>query len=137
MPYNKTILMGNLTRALEVKAVGTTCVGDFTIAVNRKFKKQSGEQVEEVSFIDCKAWGKTAEIMAQYLDKGSSVLVDGRLQQESWEKDGQKRSKLVLVVENFSFTGGPAGDNDGSPKHEYKREQAAPKAEIDPADIPF
>jgi single-strand DNA-binding protein len=68
-----------------------------------------------VDYIDCNAWGKPAEIITQYMTKGSAILVSGRLQQRQWEQDGQKRSKVEVVVEDFNFVGGPnEGGNTGS-----------------------
>jgi len=120
--FNKVMLMGNLTRDIEVRPAGSTSVGNFGLAVNRKYKTQSGEQREEVAFIDCECWGRTAEIMAQYLSKGRPVFIEGRLKFDTWEdrNGGGKRSKLSVVVENFQFidsgggnqgTGGGGGGN--------------------------
>lgn len=103
--FNKVYLMGNLTRDVEIRHTsGNNAVGNFGIATNRKFKTQSGEQREEVTFVDCEAWGRTAEVMSQYLAKGRPVFIEGRLKLDQWEgKDGSKQSKLRVVVENFQF----------------------------------
>jgi len=93
---------GNLVRDPEMKTVGENAVVNFTLATNRKFKK-NGEIVEKTTFVDVEAWGKTADICAQYLTKGKSCLVNGRLDMDSWEKDGQKRSKLKIVAEQVQF----------------------------------
>ena len=111
------MLMGNLTCDVEIKHTGSnTAVGNFGIAVNRKYKTQSGEQREEVTFVDCEAWGRTAEVMAQYLAKGRSVLIEGRLKLDQWEdrNGGGKRSKLSVVVENFQFVDSDSGSGGGS-----------------------
>jgi single-strand DNA-binding protein len=135
--YNKVILMGNLTRDIEMRAAGTSQIGAFAIAVNRKFKTQTGEHREEVAFVDCEAWGRTAETMAQYLSKGSPVLIDGRLKFDQWEdkNGGGKRSKLVVVVENFQFVGGGqgGGGGDAAPSHS----QSEPTQTISHDEIPF
>ena len=110
--FNKVILMGNLTRDPETRTTpsGQT-VTNFSLAVNRTWKGADGQQNEDVSYIDCVAWGKPGEIIAQYLQKGRAVLVSGRLDQRSWDdKDsGQKRSKIEVVVEDFNFVGDGAG----------------------------
>ncbi len=105
--YNKVILAGNLTRDVEVRYTpGGTAVGNTGLAVNRKFKSATGEQKEEVMFIDITFFGRTAEIANQYLRKGSKVLVDGRLKLDQWTaQDGSKRSKHSVTVENLQMLG--------------------------------
>ncbi|MBX6333793.1 single-stranded DNA-binding protein [Candidatus Saccharibacteria bacterium] len=108
--FNKVILMGNLTRDPEVRTTPSgQSVASFSLAVNRTWRGADGEQHESVSYIDCVAWGKTGEIIAQYTQKGRPLLVSGRLEQRSWEQDGQKRSKLEVIVEDFNFVGGAQG----------------------------
>lgn len=110
--FNKVVLMGNLTRDPELRSTPNgQQVASFSIAVNRTWKNAQGEQQESVDYIDCNAWGKPGEIITQYTKRGSGILVSGRLQQRSWEQDGQKRSKVEVVVEDFNFVGG--GDNSG------------------------
>lgn len=114
--FNKVILMGNLTRDPETRNTPSgQSVTNFSLAVNRTWKGADGQQNEDVSYIDCVAWGKPGEIIAQYLGKGRAVLVSGRLDQRSWDdKDsGQKRSKIEVVVEDFNFVGDGAGGGDG------------------------
>jgi single-strand DNA-binding protein len=114
--FNKVMLMGNLTRDIEIKFLpqGNQAVGNFGIAMNRKFKTASGEEREETTFVDCEVWGRTAEIMKQYLSKGRPVFIEGRLKLDQWEdKEGKKQSKLRVVVENFQFIGSPAGGSGG------------------------
>ena len=109
--FNKVTLMGNLTRDPELRTTPTgSNVCSFSLAVNRTWKNANGEQQEAVDYIDCNIWGKPAEIINQYMSKGSGILVSGRLQQRSWEQEGQKRSKVEVVVEDFNFVG---GGNDG------------------------
>lgn len=115
--FNKVILMGNLTRDIEVRTTpGGQSVANFSLAVSRSWKGNDGSQQEAVGYFDCVAWGKAGEIMAQYLNKGSAVLVSGRLDQRSWEdkESGQKRSKVEVVVEDFNFVGGGQGGEGGS-----------------------
>ena len=105
--FNKVILMGNLTRDPELRSTPSgQQVASFSLAVNRSWKNANGEQQEAVDYIDCNAWGKPGEIITQYMTKGSAILVSGRLQQRSWEQEGQKRSKVEVVVEDFNFVGG-------------------------------
>lgn len=113
--FNKVILMGNLTRDPEVRNTPNgQSVANFGLAVNRTWRGADGSNQESVSYIDCVAWGKTGEIIAQYMQKGRALLVSGRLEQRSWEQDGQKRSKVEVVVEDFNFVGGGAGGDSGS-----------------------
>jgi single-strand DNA-binding protein len=109
---NKVFLMGNLTRDIEVKHTPSDqSVASFGIAVNRRFRTKEGEDREEVTFVDCEAWGRTAEVMGQYLNKGRPVFIEGRLKLDQWDdrESGQKRSKIKVVVENFQFVDSPAG----------------------------
>ena len=113
--YNKVILVGNLTRDPQMSYLPSqTPVVELGLAVNRKYKRQDGQQGEETCFIDCRAFGRTAEVLNQYVRKGQPILIEGRLQFDSWEgKDGQKRSKHRVFVENFQFLGSPGGGGGG------------------------
>ena len=114
--FNKVILMGNLTRDPELRNTPNgQSVCNFGLAVNRTWRNADGQQQEAVSYIDCVAWGKPGEILAQYLQKGRPVLVSGRLEQRSWEAEGQKRSKVEVIVEDFNFvdSGNRGGDGEG------------------------
>ncbi len=112
--FNKVTLMGNLTRDPETRQTPNgQSVTNFSLAVNRTWKGQDGSQQEAVSYIDCVCWGKAGEIIAQYMQKGRPILVSGRFDQRSWEQDGNKRSKVEVVVEDFNFIGG-AGDGGGN-----------------------
>ncbi len=112
--FNKVILMGNLTRDPETRTTPNgQSVTSFGLAVNRTWRGADGSNQESVSYIDCVAWGKTGEVMAQYLSKGRPVLVSGRLEQRSWEKDGQKHSKVEVIIEDFNFVGGGQGQGGG------------------------
>ena len=103
---NKVFLMGNLTRDVELKHTPSDQpVASFGIAVNRRYRTRDGEDRDETTFVDCESWGRTAEVMSQYLSKGRPVFLEGRLKLDQWEdrETGKKRSKLRVVVENFQF----------------------------------
>ena len=104
---NKCFLMGALTRDVEIKHLQSgSQIGSFGLAVNRKWKDQGGNEKEEVLFIDCTVFGKSAETLAKYVQKGSPLHIEGHLRLEQWEaQDGTKRSKISLVVDSFQFLG--------------------------------
>ena len=115
--FNKVILMGNLTRDPEMRYTPKgTAVARLGLAVNRKYNTESGETKEEVTFVDVDAWGKQAEVIAQYCRKGKALLVEGRLKLDQWDDKttGQKRSRLGVVLESFQFVGGRRED-EGAP----------------------
>lgn len=106
--YNKVTLIGNLTRDPELKQTKSgQSVTELGLALNRSWTNDSGEKQEETTFVDVTAWGRTAENAAKYLQKGRSVLVEGRLQLDTWmdSKSGQNRSKLRVVAELLQFMG--------------------------------
>jgi len=108
--FNKVLLMGNLTRDPQLRYLPSQmAVAEFGLAINRKWKGPQGEEREEVAFIECTAWGKTAETINQYCKKGRPIFVEGHLKFDQWEdkQGGGKRSKLSVVVQNFQFIGGP------------------------------
>lgn len=114
--FNRVILVGNITRDVELRYTpGGMAVTDLGLAVNDRRKNQAGEWVEETTFIDVTLWGRTAEIASEYLGKGAPVLVEGRLKLDTWEQDGQKRSKLRVVGERMQMLGakGPGGGPGG------------------------
>ena len=107
--YNKIILVGNLTRDPQLKYLPSQMqVAEFGLAVNHKYRTKTGEDREEVLFVDCTAFGKGAEIINQYCQKGKQILVEGRLKYDTWEdkQGGGKRSKHSVVVDNFQLLGG-------------------------------
>ena len=114
--FNKVILMGNLTRDVEVRTTTSgQSVANFSLAVNRSWRGQDGQQQDQTSFINCVAWGRVGDIIAQYVHKGSPLLVSGRLDQRSYQdKDGNKRSAVEVVVEDFNFVGSASGRSDNS-----------------------
>lgn len=113
--YNKVILMGNLTRDPELKYTPQgSAVCEFGVAVNEKYKGRDGQMVENVHFFDVTVWAKTAELVSQYCRKGSSVLVDGKLQQDRWEsQDGKKMSKVRVTGERIQFVNTRQGNGQG------------------------
>lgn len=116
--FNKVILMGNLTRDPEMRYTPKgTAVARLGLAVNRRYNTESGETKEEVTFIDVDAWGKQAEVIAQYCRKGKALLVEGRLKLDQWDDKttGQKRSRLGVVLENFQFVGARREDEAAPP----------------------
>ena len=131
--FSKVIIVGNITRDPELRSTASgTQVCGFSVAVNRNYRDSSGEQKENVSFFDCSAWGKSGELIAQYAKKGSGILVSGRLEQRSWEdKEGQKRSRVEIVVEDFNFVGGGNGGEGGS----SSSKSAAASSAVAPDDI--
>ena len=148
--FNKVILMGNLTRDVELRHTQSgMALGKFGMAINRKWS-QNGEQKETTCFVDLTAWGKAAELLNQYVKKGSPLFVEGRLEYSTWEsqEDGKKRSKLEVVVENFQFVGSargggaPGGEESGERRAGGTARKPAAGAEgqagdVDYGDIPF
>ena len=112
--YNRVILVGNITRDIELKYTQSSlAVTELGLAVNDRRKNQAGEWIEETTFVDVTLWGRTAEIAGEYLGKGSSVLIEGRLKLDTWEKEGQKRSKLRVVGERMQMLGS-RGNKEGA-----------------------
>jgi len=118
--FNKVLLMGNLTRDPEVRSTpGGQSVTALGIATNRTYTAggrdgQGGEKREEVTFVDVDFWGRSGELIAQYLHKGDPIFVEGRLHFRQWDdKEGNKRSKLSVTGENFQFIGGRRGEGGG------------------------
>ncbi|GIX01990.1 MAG: hypothetical protein KatS3mg112_0927 [Thermogutta sp.] len=110
--FNRVILVGNLTRDPEVRYTPSgTAVCDIGIAVNERRKSSTGEWIEEVVYVDVTLWGRTAEVAGEYLTKGSPVLIEGRLRLDTWEKEGEKRSKLRVVADRMQMLGGRAAGN--------------------------
>jgi len=125
--YNKVLLMGNLTRDPEVKYTPKgTALANLGLAVNRRWTTETGEQKEEVTFVDVEVWGRQAETAGQYLAKGRPVFIEGRLKLDSWEdkESGQKRNKLKVVAERVQFLGAPSGGGRGEFKDEAPGDQA-------------
>ena len=112
--YNRVVLMGNLTRDPELRYIPSgTAVSEIGLAVNDRIKKND-QWVDEATFVDVTLWGRTAEVANEYLSKGSSILIEGRLKLDTWEKDGQKRSKLRVVADKMQMVGGRGGGGGGN-----------------------
>ena len=103
---NHVTLIGRLTREPEAKTIGNTTLCSFSIANNKSYM-QDGQKKEQVSYFDCKVWGKLADVLKQYGSKGKQISIEGRLEQETWDTpEGKKASKVVIKVENFQLLGG-------------------------------
>lgn len=116
--FNRVILVGNLTRDPNVRYTPSgTAVCEIGLAVNERRKNQTGEWVDEVVYVDVTLWGRTAEVAGEYLTKGAPVLIEGRLRMDTWEKDGEKRSKLRVVAERMQMLGarGPQNNSGSRP----------------------
>jgi single-strand DNA-binding protein len=150
--FNKVLLLGNLTRDPEVRYTPKgSAVADLGIAVNRQYTLETGEKREEVTFVDVTFWGRTAEIAGEYLKKGRSVFIEGRLQLDTWDdkQSGQKRSKLKVIGEMMQMLGSRPGGGGGDEPDEAPRGRAsggqrtsappknAPPPEPDDDEIPF
>ena len=117
---NRVYLAGNLTKDPEVRYTPAgRAVGDIRLAVNRKFRTADGENRDETCFVNVVVWGRQAETCAEYLRKGSPLLVEGRLQYDEWEKDGQRYNRLRVVADRTQFIGAPRdSDREASPAAE-------------------
>ena len=130
---NKVILIGNVTRDVEVKSTPRgSAVAGITLAVNRNYKTDSGEKREEVTFVDVELWGRVAEIAGEYVKKGNPLYVEGRLKQESWEEKetGKKRTRLKIVGENIQLLG--SRSKAPSPAPQAEAAEAGPSEETEP-----
>lgn len=142
---NRVLLIGNLTRDPELRYLpSNTPVVSFGLAINRQWRNQQGEQQEEVTFVDCEAFAKQAEVINQYMNKGRPIFIEGRLRLDQWQdKEGNKRSRMKVVVENFQFLdfrGGPGAEGGGrdAPRPAARTAAAPPApAEEQGEDIPF
>lgn len=132
--FNKVILAGNLTRDPQLSyTANNTAVAEFGLAVNRKWKAGDGQQREDTMFVDCKVFGKSAEIFSQYMAKGRPVLIEGRLDFYQWQTpEGQKRSKHSIFVENFQFLG-QGGGGEGGGQQRRPAPQAAQAGQEQPS----
>lgn len=141
---NKVMLIGRLTRDPETRSLKSgTSVVSFGLAVNRSYTKQeSGEKVEETCFLDLEAWGRQGETIARYMKKGRQIFIEGRLKLDTWEKDGQKHSKVRVVVEGFQFIDsqggerGGEGEGGGSSRPAQRAAPVASAAGAAPTDTP-
>lgn len=144
--FNKVILAGNMTRDPELRYTPKgTAIAKFGLAINRNWTGEDGQKREEVTFVDVDAFGKQAEVIGQYLRKGRPILVEGRLKLDQWDdkQTGQKRSRLGVVLESFSFLdsgnregGGAPAAGPAGPAARPARPAAAAPPVTDPADEP-
>jgi single-strand DNA-binding protein len=152
MYLNKVMLIGNLTRDPEMKAIPSGMkVTNFSVATNRVWKDKDGSKKESTEFHNIVVFGRQAETVAQYMKKGSNIMIEGRLQTRSWEADGKKNYRTEIIADNIQF--GSRGSSDGSSssynsgaKKETENEQKPPdldtieypdEDDINPEDIPF
>lgn len=140
--FNKVILIGNLTRDVEVKYTPSgTAVADMGMAINDKRKTASGEWVEETTFVDVVLWGRTAEVASQYLSKGASAMIEGKLKLEQWERDGKKHQKLKIVADKMVMLGKSGGrssqSNNNQNDNTYSEPVGTYQSRSSGDDIPF
>jgi single-strand DNA-binding protein len=148
--FNKVILMGNLTRDPELRVTPNgNSICKLGLATSRVYSTRDGERREETTFVDIDAFGKQAEVISKYMRKGRPIMIEGRLKLDQWESDGQKRSKLSVVLENFQFLGSRednensgGGYEDSSPPRRESSSSSSPKNFEDDGDtldedVPF
>lgn len=143
--FNQAIVMGNLTRDPELRTTPSgQQVASFAVATNRSWQDSNGERKEAVEYHEIVAWGKLGELVAQYLAKGRKVMVVGRLQTQSWEKDGVKRQRTEIVANDVNFLDARSGDAPAAPEtHQANKsgdvvvDDIDPNANINLDDIPF
>jgi single-strand DNA-binding protein len=134
--FNKFICAANLVSDPEIKSVGDSNVVRFRVAINRKFTTKGGEKKEESTYIDCEMWGSRASVISDYLKKGDPILIEGHLKQENWEsKDGEKKSKIIVSVQDFEFMG-PRKESDSGQSSTPQKKTSARREEA-LQDIPF
>jgi len=136
--YNRVIIAGRITRDIELRHAGQTTIANIGVALNRTWT-QDGQKKEEVCFVDVTAFGKQAETVAQYFRKGSNILIEGRLKMDSWDDKatGQKKTKLGVVMESFSFLDSAKEGGGQAPAAPAKRAPVVPPQPMDDTDPPF
>lgn len=134
--FNKVILMGNLTRDPELRVTANgNSICKLGLAVNRVYSTKDGERREETTYVDVDAFGKQAEVINKYMRRGSPIFVEGRLKLDQWESEGQKRSKLSVVLDKFEFLGGrdDAGSSSSGGYQKSSPPARAPQSNASPA----
>lgn len=138
--YNRVIIAGNLTRDPQVRFLSNEkAVTNFGLAINNRYRDKNGESKEEVTFVDVTCWGRTAELVGQYLTKGSSCLIEGRLKLDSWEQDGERKSKLTVTAESVQFLDSRKSEGRPPPQQRSEPQDSAPSvppAVTEPDDEP-
>lgn len=141
---NHVVLMGNLARDPEVRYVNAggdkVAVASFTLAVSRYFTKKDGSKEQDTVFIPCEAWSSSAETVGKYLVKGSKLLLEGSLKMDTWEKDGQKHSRLKVRTLRFEMLGGKRKEEEAQPEESNNTPQVDEDdlpVDAAGADIPF
>lgn len=143
---NRVTLAGNLTRSPELRfTASNTAVCKIGLATNRKWTdRNTNEKKEDVTFVDCTAFGKQAEVINQYMDKGRPIYIEGRLNLNAWTTtEGEKRQKLEVIIEQFQFLGGPKDDDQGGNQRPAQGQRQQPPANqggheaLDDSSIPF
>lgn len=134
---NRVLIGGNLTADPQVRFLSNeNAVASFSLAINRRYKGADGQMKEEVTFVSCEAWGRTAELVGQYLTKGRACFIEGRLKLDSWDdKDGQKRQKLKVVADSVQFL--DSGNREGAGEREPQGTAAEPPRPRRPAPAPL
>ncbi|MEM9165995.1 MAG: single-stranded DNA-binding protein [Planctomycetota bacterium] len=135
MNFNRVFLLGNLTRDVETRQAGSSTVASIGMAVNRKYRTSGGEDREEVLYVDIEAWGRQAEVLAQYVGKGDPLFIEGRLKLDQWDDGGETRRKMKVVLESFQFIG--SGREGQKPASSRRPAETVPAGDIDPDEIPF
>jgi single-strand DNA-binding protein len=136
MYVNKVFIFGNLTRDPELRALPSGMnVASFSVATNRVYKDRDGKKQEQTDFHNVVVFGRQADTINQYLKKGSSVFVEGRMQTRSWEKDGEKKYRTEVIAERVQF--GPRSGGSKTPDTASNSDIEYPKDEINPEDLPF
>ena len=134
--FNKVILAGNLTRDPELRYTPKgLAIAKLGLAINRAWKTETGESKEEVTFVDVDAFGRQAEVIAQYMKKGRPLLIEGRLRLDQWDdkQTGQKKSKLGVVLDNFTFLDSGGNRPEGAPTEAAPRRAPSSSAPSAPA----
>ena len=140
--FNKVILMGNLTRDPELRVTNTgLSICKLSLAVNRTYSSKDGESKDETTYVDIDSFGKQAEILSKYMQKGRPLMVEGRLKLDQWESnEGQKRSKLGVILESFQFLGGRdsnAPDTNSNPQSNDTASSAPSEGDSFEGEVPF
>jgi len=136
--FNQVTLVGNMVRDPEIRSLQNgTQIAKFTIGVTRKWQTENGEKKEEATFIDIDTFGKVASVVEKFLRKGDPVLVEGRLKMEQWEKDGQKRSKLIVVANSLQLLGKPVDTGARQPIQGSSPAAAPAPQPVAQDDVPF